>query len=68
MVVRVLCEWEEFGNDDYVYVEWIEVKVNRDCINYVNFFVNKMVLRSILNQGIVISKIKEIEREYVRSA
>jgi hypothetical protein len=67
MIVRVLCEWEEVGDDEYKYVEWIEVEIKSDDIQFVKYYVNKKVLRSLFERGLSISKLKEIEREYVGS-
>lgn len=68
MIVRMLVEYEVLGDDEYAYVEWFDhILPNGWSKEMLNSYTRGKVVRTLINRGLVIKKIKELEVEYVRS-
>jgi hypothetical protein len=60
----MLVEYEVLGDDEYVYVEWFEhILPNGWSKGLLNSYTRGKVVRTLINRGLVIKKIKELRVE-----
>lgn len=65
MIVRMLVEYEVLGDDEYAYMEWFShILPNGWSKELLNSYTRGKVVRTLINRGIVVKKIKEISVEY----
>lgn len=65
MRVRMLVEYEALDDDEYMYVEWFDhILPNGWSKELLNSYTRGKVVRTLINRGLVIKKIKELSVEY----
>lgn len=65
MIVRMLVEYEVLGDDEYAYMGWFEVRLGDGYgIKRANTFARYNVVRSLINRGIIVKSIKELDISY----
>ena len=64
----MLVEYEVLGDEEYAYVEWFDhILPNEWSKEMLNSYTRGKVVRTLINRGLVIKKIKELRVVYVRS-
>ena len=68
MIVRMLVEYEVLGDEEYAYMEWFNhILPNEWSKEMLNSYTRGKDVRTLINRGLVIKKIKELRVVYVRS-